>query len=322
MKRLLPFFLCVLLLTGCAPAEKPQSVTGFYFDTVISITTYGGTDALLTEALARCKDYENLLSKTRKQSDVWKINCANGARTPISDDTRAILETALHYGELSGGKFDVTIAPVSALWDFKAETPAVPDKKTLAKAAELVDYRAVDLDEEGVQLPAGCQIDLGGIAKGYITDQIAAFLRERGITSAYLNFGGNVLTIGTKPDGTPWTIGLQDPKGEAGEVIATVPATDLSVVTSGIYERGFTADGTYYHHILDPQTGYPIENNLAAVSILTANSMNADALSTTCFALGETEGMALIESLPEVEAVFITRDGTLQKSSGAQVTQQ
>ncbi|MEG1720563.1 MAG: FAD:protein FMN transferase [Pseudoflavonifractor sp.] len=312
-KRLFAPALCALLLlsmlSACAPPPREkQSATGFYFDTVITMNVYWQDKAPLDAALVECARYENLLSKTVEGSDVWNLNHAQGARTPVSADTRDILEKALEYSKRSDGKFDVTIAPCVALWDFTSGAALLPDPEELAAAAKTVDYRKISITDDGVQLAPGQTIDLGAIAKGYIADRISDFLKAAGIESGMLNFGGNVQTIGNKPDGSPWNVGIQDPRSQTGESIAVVPVSDSCVVTSGIYERGFDLNGLRYHHLLDPATGMPIQNDLAGVSIFADDSFDGDALSTTLFALGREAGLALAEELDGVEAMFIDRN--------------
>lgn len=310
---------------SAAPTSSPaveaglpkQSRVGYFFDTVITIEAYTDDESILDDAMAECQRYDDLLSKTTEGSDVWKINHANGERVAVSQDTRDIIEKALEYSELSDGRFDITIEPCVALWDFTGENMGVlPDEAALAEAASRVDYTKIDINDQGVQLPAGETIDLGAIAKGYITDRIRDFLVERGVTCGILNFGGNVLVIGSKPDGTDWNIGIQDPDSTTGESIAVVPVHDSAVVTSGIYERGFDLDGVRYHHILDTSTGWPVQNELAGITILAGDAFDADALSTTVFAMGLEEGTAFVESLEGVEAVFITRDEQVSWTSG------
>lgn len=167
-----------------------------------------------------------------------------------------------------------------------------------------------------VSVAEGMSLDTGAIAKGFITDRLVSVLRERKIESALLNLGGNLYLYGTKPDGSDWTIGIRDPFGLQGDYMATVSLKDTSIVTSGIYERYFEADGKRYHHILNPKTGYPEDNELASVSIISPSSTMCDGLSTTCFLLGLGKGMELIESLENAEAIMITRDKKVYLSSG------
>lgn len=320
-KRLLPLLLVSALLlpalNGCKRQLPKQSITGFYFDTVVTMTIYWKDDAPLKAAQEKCAYYENLLSKTVEGSDVWRLNHTEGERIQVDDETRAIIEKSLEYGALSQGGFDITIAPCVDLWDFTGENAGkLPDPDALAAAAELVDYTQVDVNDDGVKLGPGQSIDLGAIAKGYIAGRISDLLKEKGVESGLLNFGGNVQTIGNKPDGTPWNVGVQDPRSATGESIAVMPVTDGAVVTSGIYERGFDLDGVRYHHLLDPATGMPIQNDLAGVTIFVDDSFDGDALSTTLFALGEEKGLALAEELDGVEAMFVTREDRVSYTSG------
>ena len=321
MKRILLCLLaCMMLgLTACKEKEVVrQDRVVFFFDTVVTITVYTNDDKLLDDTEVECQRYENLLSKTVEGSDVWNINHANGQRVAVSEETRYLIEQALEFSRISNGRFDITIEPCVALWDFTGENMGIlPDANELAAAAEKVDWTKIDVNDDGVLIPAGMSIDLGAIAKGYISDCIAQFLQERGVTSGFLNVGGNVRTIGAKPDGSNWRIGIQDPEGVRDQsIVGVVALTGDSVVTSGIYERGFILDGICYHHILDTATGWSIQNELAGISIVTESACTADALSTTVFAMGLKEGKAFIENLEGVDAIFVTRSGDVSWTSG------
>ena len=309
---------CLLMLPGCkgARAEK-QTAVGFYLDTAVMLTAYVEDSSVLQDALEECGRYERLLSRTVEGSDVWRINHAEGESVEVSQETLDILDAARQVSELSGGVFDVTIAPASTLWDFTSGAAVLPDAALLAEAVEHVDYRKVETDGGRVTLPGGMMIDLGGIAKGYIADAVKRYLADRGVESAVLSFGGNIVTIGLKPDGSPWKVGIQDIDKPTGEYMLVSLNYGGSTVTSGIYERGFELDGVYYHHILDPDTGWPVQNELASVTIFSESSMWGDALATAAFSLGTERGMALIEGLEGVEAVFIARDRSVRTTSGA-----
>ncbi len=318
-RALISVLLIVLLLPGCGPSPSEKvSAVGFYLDTVISITAYGVKQEVVDDALNKVAEYEALLSKTIEGSDVWNINHANGQPVAVSDYTREVLEASAKTSEACGGAFDITVGPSVALWDFKSETPSLPDAEELAEAAKLTDYTKVKLNGNTVTLSPGMQIELGSIAKGYITDEIAEYCRSRGVKRGILNFGGNVVVIGTRPDGKPWNVGIQDPTEPTGQPLITLPTTDGAVVTSGVYERGFTLDNVRYHHILDPKTGWPVQNDLASVTILTKDSLTADAFDTACFIMGLEKGMALVESIPGMEAVFIDKENNIHYSSGLQ----
>lgn len=333
-KRFGALALCAALFTALAacgptavaptptPVPQRQSQVGFYFDTVVTMEVYTDDETLLTDAQAECQRYDDLLSKTHEGSDVWNINHAQGRRVAVAPETREILEKALEYSRLSDGVFDITVEPCVALWDFTGEGMGIlPDEVALAEAAARVDWTQVDVNGEGVLLPAGMTIDLGAIAKGYITDRIADFLKGRGVESGFLNFGGNVLVIGNKPDGTEWNIGIQDPLGKRDQnIVGAAKVSSQAVVTSGIYERGFDLGGVRYHHILDTSSGWPVQNELAGVSIIAPDAFDADALSTTVFAMGVEKGTAFIEGLEGIEAIFVTRDDVVTWTSGLDET--
>ncbi|WP_419094135.1 FAD:protein FMN transferase [[Clostridium] scindens] len=305
----------ILLLSGCSglPRERSQTYTDTLFDTVISVQIFDSVDEDVLEGCEKlCKKYDSMFSNKIEDSEISRINSAGGNPVEVSKETIKLIKKGIYYSEMSDGVFDITIAPVSNLWDFKAETPLVPSPEAIAEAVSHVNYENIIIRDNTVKLTdphAG--IDLGAIAKGYIADRIKDYLEEEGVRHAMINLGGNVLAMGSKLDGSDYNIGIQEPFDETGEPITSVKISDKSVVTSGIYQRYFKADGKIYHHILDPNTGYPCENNLYSVTILTDSSLTADALSTTCFLLGYDRGMKLINQLDNVDAVFITNDNQI-----------
>lgn len=324
MRRRGTILLCLLaaclpaLCAGCAPVKEAPKVSevGFYLDTVITLTAYTEDGQVLKDALAECGRYERLLSRTVRGSDVWNLNHAGGQPVEVSEDTLAILRCAQEISRLSDGAFDVTIAPVSTLWDFTSGEAKLPDREKLERAAALVDYTKVRMDGNRAALPEGMMIDLGGIAKGYIADRVREYLEKRGVRHAILSFGGNIVAIGKKPDGGDWKVGIQDIDRPTGEIMLVSRNSGGSTVTSGIYERGFELDGVRYHHILSPEDGMPVQNGLASVTIFSEDSMEGDALATAAFVLGPEKGMAMINSLDGVEAAFIFRDRSVLYSAG------
>ncbi len=326
MKKILSLILCCILLgltlIGCqAATQEPISQTGFAFDTVITIKLYDSTDTtILTECFALCAKYENLFSATLEGSDIWNINHANGQAVTVSADTIALLSETLTYCEMTDGVLDLTLRPVSALWDFSGQIAAAPDSYYIPTADELsalmthVDYRNVHiLENNQIQITdTKTQIDLGFIAKGFIADRLKEYLLSQGVNSALIDLGGNILTVGCKPDGTEFLVGVKRPYGN--DAIATKPIMDSSMVSSGCYERYFEQDGIQYHHILDSSTGYPIHNDLLGVTILSESSTMGDAYSTYCYILGFDKGMEFINSQENVEAIFITKDYQLHYS--------
>lgn len=324
MRKIACLFMALLLLlplSGCGRAVSNvyHSAVGYYFDTVVTVSGYC-TEAVLEQTLAACAQYEALLSKTAEGSDVWNINHAQGKATRISADTLSILQTAQAVSKASAGAFDVTIAPAVALWDFSpAGAPRLPDEAALAEAAALCDYTKIVIESDAVLLPAGMQLDLGGVAKGYVADALAVRLRVHGVKSALISLGGNIVTVGDKPTGEAWRIGIKNPADPYGFPLAAVDSKDASVVTSGNYERGFTLHGVRYHHILDTQTGMPVQNGVTSVTVLGASSVVCDALSTACFALGPEDGLALARSFG-ARAVFVDEAGKITADEDVALT--
>lgn len=313
------FLSAAIFLTGCStpPANETVSKSGMYFDTVIKIEISGLKDSsIMDHCFDLCEQYENKFSKEIETSEISKINSAKGNPVEVSDETASLIKKGLYYSELSGGAFDITIAPVSDLWDFRSDKKEIPSDEAIQEALTHVGYSNVTVDGNTVTLAdSAAALDLGGIAKGYIADQLKAYLKKEGIKHALINLGGNILVIGSQPNGNDYKIGLQKPFDEQNTAITTVSVHDQSVVSSGIYQRYFELNGKIYHHIINPQTGYPYENNLLGVTIISDESADGDALSTTCFALGLEKGMELIKGIDRTEAIFITDDYQLHYSS-------
>ncbi len=321
---ILPLFLliifCILPIQGCK--KKPDSIskTDFYFDTVVTITIYDSDKTeLLDECFAICDKYEKLFSKTIPGSDIAKIN-QNSQKgqntTTISDDTTAMISTSLKYSELTNGAFDISISPLSDLWNITSQNPKIPSKKEISSCLKRTDYKKIKVHDSSVTLGARQELDLGGIAKGYIADKLKEYLLKQNVKSALINLGGNVLEVGQKSSSSDFTIGIQYPFKENSDIIAKVVAKDKSIVSSGSYERYFKKNGKIYHHILDPTTGFPADSDLNGVTIISDSSMDGDCLSTSCFILGSKKAQKLIESLPHVEAVFISKENKITVTSG------
>lgn len=321
-KAIAVLVIMALLLTGCSGfgGKRGLTYTDTLFDTVIKVEIFDAVDEKVIKGCEKlCIKYDAMFSRTNENSEVSKINHAGGNPVEVSAETITLIKKGLYYGKLSNGVFDISVAPLVDKWDFKAETPALPDAGALAEAVGHVNYKNILIKNNTVTLtdPAA-GIDLGAIAKGYIADQLKKYLKEQGVKHALINLGGNVLAIGKKADGSPFNIGIQKPFDEAGKPITSVKIDDQSLVSSGNYQRYFEIDGKNYHHILEPNTGYPVDNDLSSVSIITNSSLTADALSTTCFLLGKDKGMALIDKLDNVDAVFITKDNQIHYSKNFQ----
>lgn len=312
----------ILLLPGCSGVE-PESRSELLLGTACTITLYEGlSDEAFEAAFARIRQIEHNMSVHLPDSEVSELNRSAGSGRPValSADTFTVLEEALKIAALSSGAFDPAVGPLVELWGIGTDDARLPEPEEIEAALPLVDYRRVETNPEdlAVSLPErGMKINLGGIAKGYAADRAAETLKEHGVTGAIINLGGNVLTVGEKPDGSPWKIGIQDPASDRGDYVLTLELTEMSVVTSGPYERFFIGpDGRRYHHILDTTTGYPVESELTSVTIVTSESLLADALSTTVFALGRERGMGFIENYEGVEGVFITAGKEIYLTSG------
>ena len=339
----------MLLFTGCqnaadtdtAAGKEPISISSIKLNTAVQITIYDSQDkSLLDDCLALCDKYELIFSRTDEESELYKLNHRisdsavsnqttetqptpyqiNGTTNTwhISEDLAALLSEGLSITKESDGAFDIAIAPLTSLWDFTAEDPKVPDDADIQNALPLCSSDGVTINGQDIILPSDdIQFDVGAIAKGYIADRLKDFLVKKGVNSAIINLGGNVLCIGSKPDGTPFKVGIQKPFADRNETEAIMDITGKSVVSSGIYERCFKQDGKLYHHILNPKTGYPYDNGLISVTIISDQSVDGDALSTTCFALGLDEGLKFAEKKC-VQAVFITEDYELHYTDGFQ----
>lgn len=336
------FAAVIITQTGCSSntgGGNAEPVTGddYLLDTVCTISIYemkdeGGTihpaqelqeqaSSAITAAFDLCASLDKMISRTNENSEVGRINSAGGEWVPVSEDTLALIREGVHYSELSGGDFDITIGGVTDLWDFHAdpEDARVPDADAIAEAVQHIDYRNIEIMDDQVLLSdPDARIDLGGIAKGYIGDRMAESLESAGVTSGIVNLGGNVICIGGKTGGDGFTIGVEAPFSDRTEIVGTIQARDMTLVTSGVYERKIEVDGKLYHHILSTETGYSAETDLDAVTLTAAkgHSMDIDALSTICLIKGHDKAKELIEQTEGVEAVFILSDGTIDCTAG------
>lgn len=307
------------LLGGCLGSTEPVTKTGYYFNTIVTLTGYGkDADSILEEGLMLCSHYETLFSRTVEGSDIWNLNHAGGQPVDVHTETAYLLAQSVEYAKMTDGLIDPTVTPLSELWNFTGDPPGpVPQAPQIESLLAHVNYETIHINGSTVYLEdPDAHVDLGFIAKGYIADQLKKLFEERGLKNALINLGGNVLAVGSKPDGSAFYTGIQKPFGQRNETIKIISLTDKSLVSSGSYERYFEEDGILYHHILDPFTGYPVDTDLNGVTILSDSSMEGDALSTACFLYGQKKGQELIESLPGIEALFVTKDGSVYQTSG------
>lgn len=324
----------VFLLSGCTEQrelaqqqlaqqeekDRYDSMT-FAMDTVMNMTVYDEKgDEVLLEAEKEIQRLENLFSVTKENSEVAKLNEQAGKESvSISKETADLLLTGKTLSKETEDAFDITVSPVVKAWGFTEETHTVPSQEKLNKLLPLVDAEALSVEENGQKAylsKVGMAVDLGGIAKGYTADCVMSLLRKEGVSSAVVSLGGNVATIGTKPDGSPWKVAVSNPL-QTEDYVGMLEVKDSSVVTSGGYQRFFEKDGKKYHHIIDPSTGYPAESGLLSVTILSPNGTRADGLSTALFVMGEEKGLDFWRKNQDFEAIFVTDDNRVVATKGA-----
>ncbi len=295
--------------------EKYQ-ISTFAFDTVLDIVIYSNNEneanKILKKAEEICYYYDNLLNKTKNDSLVYKLNENKKHTLNNSKEDEILLEIinkSIYYSEITNGYFDITISPLVELWGIGDGRNVIPNKNDIENSMNLINYKNIEVTNNEILLEERTTIDVGGIAKGFIADEVKQLLVDNDVKYGLLNFGGNVLTIGDKPSGDSYVIGLRNPHGNISDIIGTVKVKDKSVVTSGVYERFFMFDGVRYHHILDPKTGFPSNNGLLSVTIISEHSIDGDAFSTSLFLLGVEDGLNLVNGVEGIEAMFITKSG-------------
>lgn len=313
----LSLLFCLLLTAGCSRQEEAHSEYLLAMDTVMTLTAYGESgEAGLDAAADIIRDLEGLLSVTDEASAVAELN-RTGELEPVDNDLAALLDLALELGERTGGALDITVYPVVKAWGFTGDRYQVPDGEELAELLERVDWSAISWDGQRVELPEGAQVDFGALAKGYAGALSAQTLREAGVTSALLDLGGNIQTVGSKLDGSPWRIGIRDPRDpESGSYLGELELVDQAAVTSGGYQRYFEEDGETYWHIIDPATGYPARSGLISVTVVGDDGALCDGLSTALFVLGREAALDYWRTWGGFEAVLVEEDGTVTVTAG------
>ena len=330
----------LILLTACsAPAvagAAPASRQIIAMDTLMQFTVYGQeAEVTVQTAVEEVQRLEGRLSRTAPDSEVTNLNARAGERVAVSETLYDLIVAAKQYALVTGGEFDMTVAPVVEAWGFGSERQRVPEQAELQELLPLVDSSTVsaEADENAywVTLGAGQSVDLGGIAKGYATDCLAKLFADQGVKQGWASLGGNVLAWGTRPDGKAWQIGVQDPQyPEQERVVGLVGLQDAFAVTSGSYQRYFEEDGVTYHHILDPDTGYPADSDLMSVTVvadaegsgeggakLPGNGTMCDALSTALFVMGEEQALDFWrDRTQEFDLILVTGDGRVVVTSG------
>lgn len=332
LKKYAKSLLClslVFMLAGCTKKvdeqeqtkQEPLKRTEMMMGTVISVTLYDSNDEkILDKVFDKVKELEETFSINETGTEVDKVN-ENAGIEPIkvSDDTVTVIKEGIYYSDISNGKFDITIGPLVKLWSIGLPEAKVPTQEEIDTIIPLTNYKDIVVDEANNTVfltKPGMMLDLGGIAKGYTADVISQMLTAEGVKNAIIDLGGNIFAHGEKLSGDAWKIGIQNPFSTRGEIAGAISVTNKSIVTSGVYERYIEKDGIKYHHILNPETGYPYENDIAGITIISDKSSTGDALSTSVFALGIEEGVKFIENLDDVDAIFITKDNGIYLTSG------
>lgn len=302
-------------------SSDPISETNFFMGTVVKISLYDKKDPnIISRGFDRIKQIENEVSINIQGTELDKVNNSAGkSPVKVKDDTFTITQKGLEYSKLTQGSFDITVGPIVKLWSIGLPEAKVPAQAEIDEKIKLVGHEDLQTNEKDKSIflkRKGMLIDLGAIAKGYTADAVAEVLKEEGVKSAIIDLGGNILALGTKPDGNLWRIGIQNPFEPRGEITGTIEVENKSIVTSGIYERFIEKDGKKYHHILNPFTGYPYDNEIAGVTIVSDKSIDGDALSTSVFSKGLKDGMDFIEKIQGVEAIFVTKDKKVYVTKG------
>ncbi|MDR4318951.1 FAD:protein FMN transferase [Niallia circulans] len=322
-------FLALLLLIGCGKQKEsnamvnsnPYKRTEFLMGTVVTIKIYDkDKEAVLDKVFDRIELLASQITVNEDGSIVDEIN-ENAGRNPVQvpEDIYRLVKAGKEYSGYSGGDFDITIGPLTNLWHIGFPDEKKPTQSEINAVLPLINYTKIELneDKQTVFLPEqGMMLDLGGIAKGFITDEVIKVLNDNKVESAIVDLGGNIYVKGTNPTGKPWEVGVQDPFSDRGEMVGKMEETNTSIVTSGIYERYLEVDGVKYHHILSPKNGYSVNNEVAGITIVSDKSFDGDGYSTTIFIKGIEEGLKAVEKMEGIEAIFVTKDKEVYLTSG------
>ena len=330
MKRCFILILtAALCLTGCGKQAEEATAQIFAMDTVMEVTAYGGqVKDVISSAEETIRELEDQLSRTKEDSVVSLLN-REGAAENVPEDVRQLIARAREYQDATGGAFDITIAPVMDAWGFTGDSFRVPEQAELEELLTRVNSDEIQMQDApsaSVTLGDGQTIDLGGIAKGYTSDQVERVFRSGGAESGKISLGGNVFVLGAKPDGSDWRVGIRDPQNESGLAVI-LPLRDAYAITSGGYERYFEEGGKTYHHIIDPATGYPADSGLLSVTVVadangpegtgTGNGTMCDAFSTALFVMGEEKALDFWRSGGyDFDLVLVTADGRVVVTAG------
>ena len=329
MKKIIILLTCAILLCGCGNGNmvKSQKTTQnneqkytselFAMDTYMEITAYGdNAKEAVAKASARINELDGMLSTGNSDSEVSKLNSEKELK--LSEDVGNIMERSLEISESTGGVFNPAIYPIMQLWGFDTKNYKVPNKKELESTLKNINESKIKYDSKTrvAKLDKKMKIDFGGIAKGYTSSEVMKVFKNNGIKSGLVSLGGNVQALGAKPDGSKWKVAVQNPDSDES-YIGVLEIAGKAVITSGGYERYFEKDGVTYHHIIDPSTGYPAENGLISVTIVSADGTLADGLSTSLFVMGKDKAIDYWRTYSdEFDMILLTDDEQLYVSEG------
>lgn len=329
LKKAAILLLSLFLLVGCGKQKDtdtgvtstPFKKTEFLMGTVVTIKIFDkDKEEVLNQVFDRIELLASQITVNEEGSIIDEINVNAGLKpVQVPDDIYRLVKAGKDYSGYSGGDFDITIGPLTNLWHIGFPDEKKPTQAEIDEILPFINYRKIELNEEKqtVYLPEqGMMLDLGGIAKGFITDEVVKVLEDNGVKSAIIDLGGNIYVKGKNASGKPWEVGVQDPFSDRGEMVGKMEETDTSIVTSGIYERYLEVDGVKYHHILSPKTGYSVNNDVAGITIVSDKSFDGDGYSTTIFIKGVDEGLKAVEQMDGMEAIFVTKDKKVYLTSG------
>lgn len=326
-KTLLILLIFSLILSGCGDKEplrhtepirkRQELLMGTLVEISIADEDKDATeiDLAIDKAFKEIKRIEDLLSPYNKDSEISRINrLGEREAITVSDETFSLIKRSIEFSRISEGAFDITVAPLLELWGFSidpsAGSPVIPSEEEVKTKLSLVGWDRIITHDRSRSIAfsrAGMKIDLAAIAKGYAVDRAIEALRGEGITRAIVDAGGDIYCLGAKSETEPWVIGIKDPR-RPNEILNTLDIIDRAIVTSGDYERYFIVEGKRYSHIIDPRTGYPVQNKVMSVTILAPGCLEADALATAVFVMGEEKGAEFIDQFDSVEVIIKTLD--------------
>lgn len=299
--------------------HRVYSYTATLMGSPILLKLFSSNEALASRVFRLIKQYEDLLTVNRAPSQVMDINQAAGEHpVSVSRPVYELIRVAKAASLLDNSAFNLAIGPLVKRWKIGFKGDSVPPADEIAALLAITSPADVVLDDAASSVyltKPGMEIDLGAIAKGYIADRVRDYLRKEGETLGLINLGGNIQTLGAPEGG--WSLGIKTPFGGADELVGTLNVENKSVVTSGTYERFFERDGKRYHHILNPRTGYPLDNELDSVTIISTNSIDGDIWTTLIYGMGVEKGCAALRARPDIEAVFVTKAKEVVLSSMA-----